>query len=193
MTERALAQPLHDASANVLAVVARLRSDLRALDDSRRSSARSLHALDSFRHRELKSQTERWMLRRRKVMKKSLGEKTRTHFRELFDALDSDGGGEVEFEEFAAAWALVRGRASSAREARELFAGIDVDRSGTMDFDEFARLMSDLEGARRDGGGAGDDRGAAFRQAASAMQTRRCVNDFITHWGGAGARAPRPD
>lgn len=191
MSERALALP--DASSNVLAVVARLRSNLRALDDSYRSSARSLDAVASFRHRELNSQTERWMLRRRKVMKKSLGEKTRTHFRELFDALDSDGGGEVEFEEFAAAWSLVRGSASSMREARELFAGIDVDRSGTMDFDEFTRLMSDLEGERRDGGGAGDERGAAFRQAASAMQTRRCVNDFINQWGGAGTRPSRPD
>jgi hypothetical protein len=180
-----------DKASNVLDVITRLRSDLRSIDACRRDASRA-DACASIRRRELKAQTAAWMLKRRKLMKKTLGERKRAQLRELFDALDADGGGEVEFSEFVTTWQMIGGRdAASMRVARELFAAIDVDGSQSMDFDEFALLMSDLDSRHVLGGGANDDRGALFRQAAAALQTRRAISDFISFWGTASGGAHR--
>ena len=80
-----------DKASNVLDVITRLRSDLRSIDACRRDASRA-DACASFRRRELKAQTAAWMLKRRKLMKKTLGERKRAQLRELFDALDADGG-----------------------------------------------------------------------------------------------------
>ena len=180
-----------DKASNVLDVITRLRSDLRSIDACRRDASRA-DACASFRRRELKAQTAAWMLKRRKLMKKTLGERKRAQLRELFDALDADGGGEVEFSEFVTTWQMIGGRdAASMRVARELFAAIDVDGSQSMDFDEFALLWSDLDSRHVLGGGANDDRGALFRQAAAALQTRRAISDFISFGGTASGGAHR--
>ena len=102
----------------------------------------------------------------------------------------------AEREEAAASRERIREASWSAEERRQLeglFEAIDVDGSGTLDFQEFTRLMSDLESAREQGSsGGGDERGAIFRQAAAALQTRRCVSDFIEQWTGRdGGRAKR--
>ena len=90
--------------------------------------------------------TREWLAKRKKVVKRTLTEAKRTQLRELFAALDSDGGGEVEFEEFASAWKMMAGdREESVTIARKAFKEIDADGNGTMDFEEFSRLMLDLE------------------------------------------------
>lgn len=131
------------------------------------------------------------MLRRRKVMKKSMTEERRAQLRELFDVIDTDGGGEVEYDEFAHAWSMMAGRnAASMKAAKELFNGIDVDKSGTMDFEEFARLMNELEETDANSSlvaSATDARstmGTMFRLASEALRTRKVIIDFENRWGG---------
>ena len=41
------------------------------------------------------------------MVKRTLTDSKRAQLQELFSALDSDGGGEVEFEEFALAWKMM--------------------------------------------------------------------------------------
>lgn len=177
-------------AASVVEIARRLREDLRAIDELRRRDARDEETLETLRLRDLEATTASWMLRRRKLKQSSLGDCERAQLRELFDALDADGGGEVEFDEVVGAFAVVMGGSDAEAAARELFARIDVDGSGTLDFQEFTRLMSDLESAREQGSSSGDERGAIFRQAAAALQTRRCVSDFIEQWSGRdGGRA----
>ena len=189
-SDRALVQTN---ASSVIDIARRLREDLRAIDELRRRDARGEESLETFRLRDLEAKTASWLLRRRKLKQSSLGDRERTQLRELFDALDADGGGEVEFDEVVGAFAVVMGGSDAEAAARELFARIDVDGSGTLDFQEFTRLMSDLESAREQGSsGGGDERGAIFRQAAAALQTRRCVSDFIEQWTGRdGGRAKR--
>ena len=177
-------------ASSVVEIARRLREDLRAIDELRRRDARDEETLETLRLRELEATTASWMLRRRKLKQSTLDDCERAQLRELFDALDADGGGEVEFDEVVGAFAVVMGGSDAEAAARELFARIDVDGSGTLDFQEFTRLMSDLECAREQGSSGGDERGAIFRQAAAALQTRRCVSDFIEQWSGRdGARA----
>lgn len=184
-----------DANAsNVLDVIDRLRSSLRALDDRRKDER---HRADEYRRRELKSQTNAWMLRRRKVMKKSLSESKRAQLMSLFNVLDSDGGGEVDFEEFAQAWSMMAGRdAASMRAARAVFNDIDVDGSGTMDFEEFVKLMNDLEYDKASsdavGGGAAsmESTGTMLANASRALQTRKAVTDFMKQWARTNASTP---
>ena len=118
-------------------------------------------------------------------MKKTLSESAREELRALFNVLDSDGGGEVEFDEFAEAWSMMSGgdRAASDDARNIFFNTIDIDRSGTMDFEEFVKLMNDLEyGSACSGGG-----GEMLANASRALQTRKAVTDFITQWTRIGA------
>ena len=115
-------------------------------------------------------------------MKGTLTDSKRAQLQELFSALDSDGGGEVEFEEFALAWKMMAGdREESATIARRAFKEIDVDGNGTMDFEEFARLMLDLEDGRGAVTSAANDPtcGAMLARSARSLRTRKVVDEFI--------------
>ena len=178
----ALTPPIDAHARDVLGIASSLRATLRTLDARkvdarRRASERERSALDA--------RVAAWMLRRRKVMKKTLSDSAREELRALFNVLDSDGGGEVEFEEFAEAWSMMAGGDRARDEARHIFFNtIDIDRSGTMDFEEFVKLMNDLEyGNACSGGGASE----MLANASRALQTRKAVNDFITQWTRIGA------
>ena len=96
--------------------------------------------------------------------------------------LDSECGGEVEFEEFASAWKMMAGdREESATIARKAFKEIDADGNGTMDFEEFSRLMLDLEEGTGAMMSAANDptRGAMLARSARSLRTRKLVDDFI--------------
>ena len=54
-----------------------------------------------------------------------------------FDAMDEDGSGEIERDEFHELYEKVLGCQCSERAAAVAFAEIDTDRSGSVDFDEF--------------------------------------------------------
>ena len=126
--------------------------------------------------------TREWLAKRKKVVKRTLTEAKRTQLRELFAALDSDGGGEVEFEEFASAWKMMAGdREESATIARKAFKEIDADGNGTMDFEEFSRLMLDLEEGTGAMMSAANDPtcGAMLARSARSLRTRKLVDDFI--------------
>ena len=126
--------------------------------------------------------TREWLAKRKKVVKRTLTETKRTQLRELFAALDSDGGGEVEFEEFASAWKMMAGdREESATIARKAFKEIDADGNGTMDFEEFSRLMLDLEEGTGAMMSAANDPtcGAMLARSARSLRTRKLVDDFI--------------
>jgi hypothetical protein len=127
-------------------------------------------------------QTRDWLAKRKKVVKRTLTDAKRAQLQELFSALDSDGGGEVEFEEFALAWKMMAGdREESATIARRAFKEIDVDGNGTMDFEEFARLMLDLEDGRGAVTSAANDPtcGAMLARSARSLRTRKLVDEFI--------------
>ena len=127
-------------------------------------------------------QTRDWLAKRKKVVKRTLTDAKRAQLHELFSALDSDGGGEVEFEEFALAWKMMAGdREESATIARRAFKEIDVDGNGTMDFEEFARLMLDLEDGRGAVTSAANDPtcGAMLARSARSLRTRKLVDEFI--------------
>ena len=127
-------------------------------------------------------QTRDWLAKRKKVVKRTLTDAKRAQLQELFSALDSDGGGEVEFEEFALAWKMMAGdREESATIARRAFREIDVDGNGTMDFEEFARLMLDLEDGRGAVTSAANDPtcGAMLARSARSLRTRKLVDEFI--------------
>ena len=127
-------------------------------------------------------QTRDWLAKRKKVVKRTLTDAKRAQLQELFSALDSDGGGEVEFEEFALAWKMMAGdREGSATIARRAFKEIDVDGNGTMDFEEFARLMLDLEDGRGAVTSAANDPtcGAMLARSARSLRTRKLVDEFI--------------
>ena len=116
------------------------------------------------------------------MVKRTLTDSKRAQLQELFSALDSDGGGEVEFEEFALAWKMMAGdREESATIARRAFKEIDVDGNGTMDFEEFARLMLDLEDGRGAVTSAANDPtcGAMLARSARSLRTRKVVDEFI--------------
>ena len=130
----------------------------------------------------MSSQTRDWLAKRKKVVKRTLTDSKRAQLQELFSALDSDGGGEVEFEEFALAWKMMAGdREESATIARRAFKEIDVDGNGTMDFEEFARLMLDLEDGRGAVTSAANDPtcGAMLARSARSLRTRKVVDEFI--------------
>ena len=116
------------------------------------------------------------------MVKRTLTDSKRAQLQELFSALDSDGGGEVDFEEFALAWKMMAGdREESATIARRAFKEIDVDGNGTMDFEEFARLMLDLEDGRGAVTSAANDPtcGAMLARSARSLRTRKVVDEFI--------------
>jgi hypothetical protein len=176
--------PIDAHARDVLGIASSLRATLRALDArkvdaQRRASERERSALDA--------RVAAWMLRRRKVMKKTLSDSAREELRALFNVLDSDGGGEVEFDEFAEAWSMMAGGDRARDEARNVFFNtIDIDRSGTMDFEEFVKLMNDLEYGNACSGRVANA-SEMLANASRALQTRKAVNDFITQWTRIGA------
>eukprot|EP00218_Dolichomastix_sp_CCMP3274_P000432 CAMPEP_0170163316 /NCGR_PEP_ID=MMETSP0033_2-20121228/77538_1 /TAXON_ID=195969 /ORGANISM="Dolichomastix tenuilepis, Strain CCMP3274" /LENGTH=293 /DNA_ID=CAMNT_0010400955 /DNA_START=294 /DNA_END=1172 /DNA_ORIENTATION=+ len=167
-------------------------------------------AIEAKPLKDLDAHTSNWLAKRRKVVKKTISDKKRQEYQGLFAALDDDGGGEVEFEEFLMAWVLVVEDASAAEvQARELFQAIDQDGNGTMDFDEFVALMSDLE----DGGGhkqnkkigaTGASLATTFAMAARSLRVQKAVSAFVQigrggggggggSGSGAGGDGPSPD
>ncbi|KAK3268927.1 hypothetical protein CYMTET_22598 [Cymbomonas tetramitiformis] len=65
----------------------------------------------------------------------------RSDFKEIFDSLDSDGSGTLDFEEFLRAFATL-GVAVDAKMLRSQFDELDTDGGGDLSFEEFYHLAS---------------------------------------------------
>ena len=67
--------------------------------------------------------------------------------RAVFDALDEDGSGELDADEFEAALTML-GRGFSRPMVRQLMAALDTDNSGTVDFPEFEALFIETQAVK---------------------------------------------
>ncbi|CAD7974774.1 unnamed protein product [Amoebophrya sp. A25] len=63
--------------------------------------------------------------------------------RVLFNRMDTNGDGTIDFDEFLNFFASI-GKDSSMRAVRDIFKVYDADRSGAIDFDEFSVLMESV-------------------------------------------------
>jgi hypothetical protein len=113
--------------------------------------------------------------------------------RELFDALDADGGGTINLREFREAFKMmVSNKASDGDQKKDgvralmksvdkQFKEADMDGNGSVDFEEFVKLMTDLDDVSSHPGNHGSaaataaDTGALLTAAANALRLRRYV------------------
>ena len=76
---------------------------------------------------------------------------TEAEIRELFDGVDTDGSGAIDFDEFKEAISDLFDTLTD-KDARTLFNYFDTDKNGTIDFDEFKSLAECVSGENSDVG-----------------------------------------
>ena len=151
---------------------------------------------------EVEAQTAKWVARRHKLARKKVPPEERERLVELFDALDTDGGGTINLSEFRQAFRMMmldsdddnhngksskssksrsrsardNGRRAMMRAVEKQFKAADVDGNGEVDPDEFVKLMTELEEAScGELGTTAENLGALLKAAANALRFRRYV------------------
>jgi hypothetical protein len=117
----------------------------------------------------------KWLLRRGATTGSDFSPAERSELRRWFDALDTDGGGDIDLAELAAPL-LSTGIASSIPQVRNIIEKNEIEEGGGIDFESFQRLLKrGIEGDRP----GPDDGLSAMQQLRShveAAQTNTGLN-----------------
>eukprot|EP00961_Rhodomonas_salina_P014377 193043-Rhodomonas_salina.5 len=73
-------------------------------------------------------------------MADQLSASDREEFRELFNSIDSDGGGAIDLDELGEMMELL-GRPMSREKLQKMMSEVDTDGGGSIDFEEFCQLV----------------------------------------------------
>ena len=84
--------------------------------------------------------SRKWLLRRGATTGSDFSPAERSELRRWFDALDTDGGGDIDLAELAAPL-LSTGIASSIPQVRSIIEKNEIDEGGGLDFEAFQRLL----------------------------------------------------
>jgi Ca2+-binding EF-hand superfamily protein len=89
--------------------------------------------------------------------KKRKEEKRRKALRAVFEAMDEDGGGSIDFDEFRHAMKAMAANGTTPpppeEELRKAFDDVDRDGGGSVDFDEFVEMIDSIQSAEASTGG----------------------------------------